>query len=135
MVLGNVMRSIGYYDRVAQNFGASTSQLTNQSIAGGTFGSVTRQQQDRKVSGPELAFSFLGAGPQLLARGAEAVLNADSPRQDYIAAQVSPLQNFVWARLLNKAGVSERIRDEIGFVPGLVPSDVYRPQRPTLRSR
>jgi hypothetical protein len=135
MVLGNVMRAVGYYDRVAQNFGASTSQLTNQAVAGGTFGSVTRQQQERRVSGPELAFSFLGAGPQLLARGAEAVLSPDSARQDYISAQVSPLQNVVWSRLLNKAGVSERIKDEIGFVPGLVPSDIYRPQRPTLRSR
>jgi hypothetical protein len=104
-------------------------------VAGGTFGSVTRQQQERRVSGPELAFSFLGAGPQLLARGAEAVLSPDSARQDYISAQVSPLQNVVWSRLLNKAGVSERIKDEIGFVPGLVPSDIYRPQRPTLRSR
>lgn len=135
MVLGNVMRAVGYYDRVAQNFGASTSQFLGQSVAGGTFGAVTRQQQDRDVSGAELAVSFMGAGPQLLVKGAEAILNKDSPRQDYLAAQISPLQNLVWARILNKAGVSERVRDEFGFVPGIVPSDVYRPQRPTLRSR
>ena len=135
MVLGNVMRAVGYYDRVAQNFGASTSQALGQSVAGGTFGAVTRQQQDRDVSGAELAVSFMGAGPQLLVKGAEAILNKDSPRQDYLAAQISPLQNLVWARILNKAGVSERVRDEFGFVPGIVPSDVYRPQRPTLRSR
>jgi hypothetical protein len=135
MVLGNVMRAVGYYDRVGQNFGASTSQAIGQSVAGGTFGAVTRQQQDRDVSGAELAVSFMGAGPQLLVKGAEAILNKDSPRQDYLAAQISPLQNLVWARILNKAGVSERVRDEFGFVPGIVPSDVYRPQRPTLRSR
>jgi hypothetical protein len=135
MVLGNVMRAVGYYDRIAQNFGVSTSQFAGQSVAGGTFGAVTRQQQDRDVSGAELGVSFMGAGPQLLVKGAEVMLNKDSPRQDYLSAQIRPLQNLVWARLLNKAGVSQRISDEFGFVPGIVPSDVYRPQRPTLRSR
>lgn len=136
MVLGNFTRAVGYYDRVAgPMFGASTSQLTGQTVAGGTFGAVTRQQQDRGMSGAEIAASFAGAGPQLVFKGLDSVIEKNEQRSDYLFSQVLPFQNLVWARLLNKAGASERIMDEVGFVPGLVPSDVYRPQRPTLRSR
>jgi hypothetical protein len=87
------------------------------------------------VSGAEAAVSVLGPGPQLGIKLWDAMNLPDSPRQDYIAAQVSPLQNFVWSRVLNRIGVSEKVYDRIGYVPGIVPSDVLRPQRPTLRAR
>lgn len=135
MVLGNVMRAVGYYDRLAMPVGLSTSQLMGQTVAGGTFGSVTREQQARDVSGAELVMSFAGAGPQWLARAGEAALSKQSPRQDYLEAQSWPMQNVIWSRLLNRAGVSRKIDEEIGFVPGLTPSDIYRPRRPTLRFR
>lgn len=135
MVLGNFMRSVGYYDRLAMPVGLSSSQLMGQTVAGGTFGSVTREQQTRDVSGAELVMSFAGAGPQWLARAGESVLGRDSMRNDYLFTQSIPLQNLVWARLLNRVGASERIYQDVGYVPGLVPSDVLRPRRPTMRFR
>ena len=135
MVLGNFMRAVGYYDRLAMPIGLSSSQVMGQTVAGGTFGSVTREQQTRDVSGAELMMSFAGAGPQLMTRLAEAALNKDSARQDYLEAQSVPLQNVIWARLLNRAGVSRKIDEAVGPIPGLVPADIYRPRRPTLGFR
>lgn len=135
MVIGNFMRTIGYYDRVAMPFGLSSSQAVGQTVAGGTFGAVQRQQQDRGMRASEVAMSFAGAGPQLGIKALDAINETNIARRDYMLAQVTPLQNFVWARVLNKAGISQIIKDRVGYVPGLVPSDVYRPQRPTLRAR
>jgi hypothetical protein len=131
MVLGSIMRPLGYAD----SFGIGPSRWMGQTVAGGTFGAVARQRSDRGVSGAEAAVSVLGPGPQLGIKLWDAMNLPDSPRQDYIAAQVSPLQNFVWSRVLNRIGVSEKVYDRIGYVPGIVPSDVLRPQRPTLRAR
>ena len=135
MLVGNFMRAVGYYDRAAMPLGISTSQITGQTVAGGTFGAVTRQQQDRGMSAAEIGASYLGAGPQLLLKAADSVMEKNDARAAYMRAQALPLQNLVWARILNKAGVSDMINEEVGFVPGFVPSDLYRPQRPTLRAR
>ena len=132
MVLGSIMRAGGYLD----SWGVGPSRLTGQTVAGGTFGAVARQRADRGVDTSEAVVSMFGAGPQLGIKAIDAMWSLpDSPRQDYIAAQVTPLQNFVWARVANRLGISEKVYENIGYVPGIVPSDVLRPQRPTLRAR
>lgn len=132
MPLGSIMRTGGYLD----SWGIGPSRWMGQTVTGGTFGSVARQRADRGVETSEAVVSMFGAGPQLGIKAIDASWSLpDSPRQDYIAAQVTPLQNFVWARVANRLGISEKVYENIGYVPGIVPSDVLRPQRPTLRAR
>lgn len=131
-VLGSVMRPLGWLD----GFGYGPSQYFRQNVAAGTFGAVARQRADRGLNAGE-AFTALG-GPsvQLIDKGIRSLTSPDSPRQDYINSQLSPLQNLVWARVLNRAGVSKKVHDTVGVpVPGLVPSDTLRPKRPTMRAR
>jgi len=132
-MLGSLNRALGYAD----TFSIGPSRLFGVTSPSGTFGATGRAISDRGMSMPERVASLAGAGPQWIMRFAEGMYEGDTPRGQYLRAQSMPLQNFVWSRLLTKTGVPQAVKESTGgVVPGIKPSDLFRPpRRPALRAR
>jgi hypothetical protein len=61
----------------------------------------------------------------------------DNPeRSRYLLIQSLPYQNYIWARMLHRSGVTQPLTDSDTYVPFITPSDAFRPaQRPTFRTK